>query len=77
MKCNNCGEEISSESLTCPSCGENPRINQISSQEDDNVIIKNNSFQDDSMGIKEKGLVFLFVVLGLIGFSLLFNFFLG
>lgn len=77
MKCKNCGKEISNESLTCPSCGENPKISKISSQEDDNVIIKNNSFQDDSMGIKEKGLVFIFIVLGLIGFSLLFNFFLG
>lgn len=76
MKCKNCGEEISNESLTCPSCGENPKINQISSQEDDNIIIKNNSFQDDSMEIKEKALVFIFIVLGLIGFSLLFNFFL-
>lgn len=77
MKCKNCGQEISNESLTCPSCGENLKINEISSQEDDRAIIENNSFQDDSMGIKEKGLVFLFVVLGLIGFSLLFNFFLG
>ena len=77
MKCKNCGKEISNKSLTCPFCGENIKINKELLEEDDHLIVKNNSFQDDSMGIKEKGLVFLFVVLGLIGFSLLFNFFIG
>ena len=50
------------------------RKNNYHDDKDEETIVKNNSFKDDSMGTKQKGLIFGVVVIGLIVFSLLFNF---
>ena len=86
MKCRNCGKENKEDALFCMDCGHDLRedrdfskteiINKDHSyyEEDDTKIVKNNSFKDNSMGLKQKGLVFGLVVVGLIVFSLIFNF---
>ncbi|WP_245149826.1 zinc ribbon domain-containing protein [Peptoniphilus vaginalis] len=86
MKCRNCGKENKEDALFCMDCGHDLRedrdfskteiINKGHSyyEEDDTKIVKNNSFKDNSMGLKQKGLVFGLVVVGLIVFSLIFNF---
>lgn len=86
MKCSNCGKENPDKALFCLDCGHNLRddIDFSKTQrldrdykyedEDEERIVKNNSFKDDSMSTKQKGLVFGFVIIGLIAFSLLFNF---
>lgn len=84
MRCKNCGKENAEGALYCMECGQplrkdmdfskTQKINRDYDYEDEEKIIKNNSFKDDSMGTKQKGLVFGFVILGLIAFSLLFNF---
>lgn len=86
MRCKNCGQENSDESLFCMKCGHDLREDEDFSKtkkihndhdyyrEDDENIVKNNSFKDDSMGLKQKGLVFGLVIVGLIAFSLIFNF---
>lgn len=50
------------------------RKNSYYDDQDEETIVKNNSFKDDSMGTKQKGIIFGVVVIGLIVFSLLFNF---
>lgn len=42
--------------------------------EDDKRIIENNSFEDNSLSVREKGVVFGFVVIGIILFSILFKY---
>lgn len=86
MRCKNCGQENSDESLFCMKCGHDLREDDDFSKtkkihndhdyyrEDDENIVKNNSFKDDSMGLKQKGIVFGLVIVGLIAFSLIFNF---
>ena len=84
MRCKNCGKENAEGALFCMECGQplredmdfskTQKINRDYDYEDEEKIIKNNSFKDDSIGTKQKGLVFGFVILGLIAFSLLFNF---
>ncbi|WP_277220968.1 zinc-ribbon domain-containing protein [Peptoniphilus vaginalis] len=86
MKCRNCGKENKEDALFCMDCGHDLRedrdfskteiINKDHSyyEEDDTKIVKNNSFKDNSMGLKQKGLVFGLVIVGLIVFSLIFNF---
>lgn len=86
MKCSNCGKENPNKASFCIDCGHNLRddIDFSKTQrldrdyeyeyEDEERIVKNNSFKDDSMSTKQKGLVFGFVIIGLIVFSLLFNF---
>lgn len=86
MRCKNCGKENSNDASFCMDCGHNLREDEDFKKtqeihrdydyysEDDENIIKNNSFKDDSMGLKQKGLVFGLVIVGLIAFSLIFNF---
>lgn len=82
MKCSNCGKENPDKASFCLDCGHNLRddIDFSKTQrldrdyEDEERIVKNNSFKDDSMSTKQKGFVFGFVIIGLIAFSLLFNF---
>lgn len=84
MRCKNCGKENAKGAIFCMECGQplredrdfskTQKIDRDYDYEDEEKIIKNNSFKDDSMSTKQKGLVFGFVILGLIAFSLLFNF---
>lgn len=84
MKCSNCGKENPNKASFCIDCGHNlrddidfsktQRLDRDYEYEDEERIVKNNSFKDDSMSTKQKGLVFGFVIIGLIAFSLLFNF---
>lgn len=84
MKCSNCGKENPNKASFCIDCGHNSRddidfsktqrLDRDYEYEDEERIVKNNSFKDDSMSTKQKGLVFGFVIIGLIAFSLLFNF---
>ena len=86
MKCRNCGKENKEDALFCMDCGQDLREDRDFSkteiinkdrnyyEEDDDNIVKNNSFKDDSMGLKQKGLIFGLVVVGLLAFSLIFNF---
>lgn len=81
MKCRNCGKENKEDALFCMDCGHDLREDRDFSkteiinkdhnyyEEDDDNIVKNNSFKDDSMGLKQKGLVFGIVVVGLLAFS--------
>ena len=84
MKCSNCGKENPNKASFCIDCGHNlrddidfsktQRLDRDYEYEDEERIVKNNSFKDDSMSTKQKGFVFGFVIIGLIAFSLLFNF---
>ena len=86
MKCKNCGKENKEDALFCMECGhdlsedrdfsktEIIKNKQDYYEEDHDKIVNNNSFKDDSMGLKQKGLVFGLVVVGLLAFSLIFNF---
>lgn len=86
MKCKNCGKENAEDASFCMECGHDLREDLDFSRtqkverdfdydyEDEEKIVKNNSFNDNSMGLKQKGIIFAFVVIGLIVFSLLFNF---
>lgn len=86
MKCKNCGKENKEDALFCMECGQDLREERDFSkteiiknkqdyyEEDHDRIVNNNSFKDESMGLKQKGLVFGLVVVGLLAFSLIFNF---
>ena len=86
MKCKNCGKENKEDALFCMDCGHDLREDRDFSkteiiknkqdyyEEDHDRIVNNNSFKDESMGLKQKGLVFGLVVVGLLAFSLIFNF---
>lgn len=83
MKCRNCGKENDDNAIFCMECGSNlnedvefdKTLNINKDYEYDNQrIVENNSFKDNSMGFKQKGIVFGVVVVGLIVFSLIFNF---
>jgi len=83
MKCSNCGAENSNNAIFCMDCGHNlkedndfdktVKIND-NYEYDDDKIVKNNSYKDSSMSFKQKGIIFGVVVIGLIAFSLIFNF---
>ena len=85
MKCENCGKENKEDALFCMECGHDLREDRDFSkteiikdkhdyyEEDHDNIVNNNSFKDDSMSLKQKGLVFGLVVVGLLAFSLIFN----
>ncbi|MBU5668320.1 zinc-ribbon domain-containing protein [Peptoniphilus sp. MSJ-1] len=82
MKCRNCGTENDDKALFCMDCGAKLQNDDFDKtlninkdyEYDTEKIVENNSFKDNSMGFKQKGTIFAVVVVGLIAFSLIFNF---